>query len=565
MDWLVNLFFGSSVAHTILVFAIAIAFGILLGRINFKGVSLGVTWILFLAIALSHFGLRVDPQTLHFVKEFGLILFVYSVGLQVGPGFFSSFKSGGMTLNALATGIVLLGCITAYIIHVVTGTDMVTMVGILYGAVTNTPGLGAAQQTFTDAVASGAVPAESAGGAESIALGYAVAYPLGVVGVILTIVLVKYLFGINAAKEIERIKEESSAVENSAQRESIVVNNPSLFGKTIQELHGLIERSFVVSRLCREGGSIEIPNSGTVLNKGDKLLLIASPADMDAVVAFLGNRLDMNAKDWEQMESNLCMQKIIITNPHVNGKSLGSLGIRATYGVNITRVTRAGIDLVATARLELQLGDRIVAVGQRSDIERLAEKVGNSVKQLYTPHLVGIFIGIAIGVLFGSIPFMIPGIPQPVKLGLAGGPLIVAILISRFGFKFGIVTYTTQSANLMLREIGIALFLAAVGFSAGEGFVDTIINKGGLVWIGYGFIITMVPMLIIAAVARFVFKLNYYTIAGLVSGSLTNPPGLAYSNALSDTDNAAVAYATIYPLVMFLRVLCAQIMILMAI
>ena len=565
MEWFTNLLFGSSVAHTILVFAIAIAFGILLGRINFKGISLGVTWILFLAIAMSHFGLRVDPTTLHFVKEFGLILFVYSVGLQVGPGFFSSFKSGGMTLNALATGIVFLGAITAYVIHVVTGTDLVTMVGILYGAVTNTPGLGAAQQTFSDALASGAVGLEYADGVENIALGYAVAYPLGVVGVILTIVMIRYLFGINSAKELAKIQQESSSSENNAQRESIVVNNPSVFGKTIQELHSLIDRSFVVSRLCRRGGTIEIPNSKTVIKEGDRLLLIASPSDMEPVVTFLGTILEMDSKDWEEMESNLTMQKIIITNPHVNGRSLGSLGIRSAYGVNVTRVIRAGIDLVATARLELQLGDRIIAVGQQKDIERLSERVGNSVKQLNTPHLVGIFIGIAVGVIFGSIPFLIPGIPQPVKLGLAGGPLIVAILISRFGFKFGIITYTTQSANLMLREIGISLFLAAVGFSAGEGFVDTIINKGGLVWIGYGFIITMVPMLIVATVARFIFKLNYFTIAGLVSGSLTNPPGLAYSNALADTESAAVAYATIYPLVMFLRVLCAQIMILMAI
>lgn len=556
MNWFTDLIFGSTVAQAIFVFSFAITFGLLLGKMKIKGVTLGITWILFVGIAASHFGVNIDPSTLHFVKEFGLILFVYSIGLQVGPSFFTSFKKGGMTLNMLATLIVLLGCLTAYIIHLCSGTSLVTMIGVLSGAVTNTPGLGAAQQTYL----------ETSGTSDpSIALGYAVAYPLGVVGVILSILIVRYAFGIKIDKEDEKLKKAEESNIMGATKISVLVQNDAIINKTILELHGLVEKKFVVSRLCRADGTIEIPTSSTVIEHDDKLLVISAAIDLPTIIAFLGKQIDMQFSEWLRMDSQLVLKKIIITKPRINGKRLEELRIRSLYGVNITRITRAGVDLVASADLELQIGDRVVVVGREEDIERLERVLGNSAKQLREPNLIGIFLGMGIGVLFGSIPFMIPGIPQPVKLGLAGGPLIIALLLSRFGYKFKIISYTTMSANMMLREIGISLFLVAVGLGAGGEFVDTIVNRGGYLWIGYGFIITMLPLLIVALIARFACKLNFYSIIGLLAGSYTNPPGLAYCNSVSETNYAAVSYATVYPLVMFLRVLTAQVMILMAI
>lgn len=554
MNWLNELILGSGIAHSVLVLALVITLGILLGKVKIGGVSLGITWILFVGITASHFGLKLEPHLLHFVKEFGLILFVYSVGLQVGPGFFSSFKKGGVTLNGLAALIVILGCTTAYVIHLVTGTDLVTLTGILSGAVTNTPGLGAAQQTFADV---------TGGDNQNIALGYAVAYPLGVIGIIFSIILIKYLFRIKPERENEEISA-SAKGEKEAVKYSVAVKNSAVFGKTIQELHQLIDKKFVVSRLCRTNGRIEIPTSSSILYEGDKILVISGNQSHPSITTFIGEELNMSADAWLKLDTELAVKKIVITKPSINGKTLEELRVRSVFGVNITRITRAGIDLVAAADLELQLGDRVLVVGDKKDIESLAKVLGNSAKQLREPNLVAIFLGIAIGVFFGSIPFMLPGIPQPVKLGLAGGPLIIAILISRFGYKFKIVTYTTQSANLMLREIGISLFLAAVGLGAGEGFIDTIVNNGGYVWIGYGVIITVLPLLIGAAVGRFVCKLNYYTLMGLLAGSTTDPPALAYSNSASPNSHPAVAYATVYPLVMFLRVLTAQILVLQA-
>ena len=498
-NWFTDLVFNSSIAHSILLFAIAITCGIFLGKIKIKGVSLGITWILFVGIALSHFGFIVEPTTLHFVKDFGLILFVYSIGLQVGPGFFSSFKKGGMTLNMLAAIIVLIGCITAYIIHLVSGTNLVTMIGVLSGAVTNTPGLGAAQQTFMDI---------SGNNNPEIALGYAVAYPLGVMGVILSIVILKYICRVNTQRENENITKEESNKTAAPEKVSVKVKNSALFGKSFLQLHELIDKDFVVSRLCRADGKIEIPTSSTIIAEGDKLLLISTVHDVPSVIAFLGEKLEMQFSDWTEMESQLTIKKIVITKPRINGKRLDELKIRSVYGVNVTRVNRAGVDLVAAGDLELQIGDKVLVVGRDEDIEKLAGILGNSSKQLREPNLMGIFLGIAIGVLFGSIPFMIPGIPQPVKLGLAGGPLIIAILISRFGYKMRIISYTTQSANMMLREIGISLFLAAVGLGAGEGFVDTIVNKGGYMWIIYGFLITLIPQIIVTIIGKYELKLN---------------------------------------------------------
>ncbi|MEG1118809.1 MAG: putative transporter [Bacteroidales bacterium] len=555
MNWFTDLILGGGIAHSVLVLALVITLGISLGKVKIGGISLGITWILFVGIAAGHFGLVLEPHLLHFVKEFGLILFVYSVGLQVGPGFFSSFKKGGVTLNAIALLVVILSCTIAYIIHIVTGTDLVTMIGVLSGAVTNTPGLGAAQQTYTDITGD-----QNA----SIALGYAVAYPLGVIGIIFSIVIIKSLFGIKLEQENEKIRSSADKDIKAAKKYSIVVKNGAVFGKNILELHDLIGKDFVVSRLCRKDGKIEIPTSASTLEEDDKILVISNAQNRPSIITFVGKELNMTFDSWIKMDTQLALKKIVITKPNINGKTLEELKVRSVFGVNITRVTRAGIDLVAAGDLELQMGDRVLVVGDEKDIDSLAKVLGNSTKQLREPNLIAIFFGIAVGVFFGSIPFMIPGIPQPVKLGLAGGPLIIAILISRFGYKLKIVTYTTQSANLMLREIGISLFLAAVGIGAGEGFVNTIVNNGGYIWIGYGVIITILPLLIGAAVGRFIYKLNYYTLMGLMAGCTTDPPALAYSNATAPNSYPAVAYATVYPFVMFLRVLTAQVLMLFA-
>ena len=555
MNWFNDLITGTSIAHSVLVLSGVTALGVLLSRIKICGVSLGVTWILFVGIVAGHFGLTVEHNVLHFIKEFGLILFVYSVGLQVGPGFFSSFKKGGLTLNAVAVMIVLMGVVIAYIIHLVTGTSLVTMVGVLCGAVTNTPGLGAAQQTYLEAT----------GAAEpSIAMGYAVAYPLGVVGIVMSIVVIKGLFRMNMDKELEKATGSSADTTKMATKYSVGIKNAAIFGKTIEELHSFIDKDFVVSRLCRESGKVEIPASTTKLLEGDKLLVISVEANKEPIVAFFGELLDMTSDEWMEMDSHMATRKIVVTKHKVNGKTLGELKVRSVFGVNVTRVNRAGVDLVAAPDLELQIGDRVLAVGDEQKLDSFAKMLGNSAKQLREPNLLAIFLGIAVGVVFGSIPFMLPGMPQPVKMGLAGGPLIIAILISRFGYKFNIVTYTTLSANMMLREVGISLFLAAVGLASGEGFVDTVVNKGGFAWIGYGVIITLVPMLAGAAIGRYAFKFNYFQLMGLIAGSGTNPSGLAYSNSVSPINQQAVSYATVYPLVMFLRVLTPQILILMA-
>lgn len=555
MSWFSELVTGTSIAHAVLVLSGVVAVGVLLSRIKICGVSLGVTWILFVGIVAGHFGLSVDPVIINFIKEFGLILFVYSVGLQVGPGFFSSFKKGGLTLNGVAVITVFISVLLAYLIHVITGTSLVTMVGVLCGAVTNTPGLGAAQQTYIDAT----------GVADpSIAMGYAVSYPLGVVGIVMSIVMIKGLFGMTMEKELEKAAGSSADASKMASKFSVEVRNTSIVGKTIEELHNLIDKGFVVSRLCRVNGKVEIPASPTTLNVGDRILVISVEQNKDSIVAFFGEQVDMSTDEWEDMDSQMTTRKIVVTKHSINGKTLGELKIRSVFGLNVTRVTRAGIDLVATPDLELQIGDRVRVVGDDKNIESLAVALGNSAKQLREPNLLAIFLGIAVGVIFGSIPFMLPGMPQPVKMGLAGGPLIVAILISRFGYRFKVVTYTTLSANMMLREVGISLFLAAVGISSGAGFVDTVVNQGGLAWIGYGVIITLVPMLAGAAIGRYVFKFNYFQLMGLIAGCGTNPSGLAYSNSVSPINQQAVSYATVYPLVMFLRVLTPQILVLMA-
>ncbi|MCH5305839.1 MAG: putative transporter [Rikenella sp.] len=556
MEWIETLFFGSGVAHSIFLIALVIALGIALGKIKIAGISLGITWILFVGIALSHFGMQIDPQTLHFVKEFGLILFVYSIGLQVGPSFFSSLKKGGLTLNMLATAIVLLGVAIAYMLHLATEIPTETMVGILSGAVTNTPGLGAAQQTFSDM--------KPGVDASSIPLGYAVAYPLGVVGIIVSIMAMRLFFRIKLDKENEAAHS-GEQEDNGAERISIRLENPVIAGRTVGDISGLIDRTFVISRVCHySDGRTEIASNDTKINLGDKLFVIVAPKDEEVLVAFLGHKLDMDFAEWEKLDSHFISRRVMITKRELNGKRLGDLRLRSAYGINITRVNRAGVDLVATRDLHLQMGDRVTVVGTETGVAEATKVLGNSMRRLREPNLIPIFIGIFLGVLLGSMPILLPGVPQPLKLGLAGGPLIVSILISRFGPQYKVVTYTTMSANLMLREVGIALFLAGVGLGAGEGFVETIVEEGGYKWIGYGVIITMVPLLVVGVVGRLFYKINYFTLSGLLSGSMTDPAALAYSNTVAGNDLPSVGYATVYPLTMFLRILTAQLLILLA-
>lgn len=558
MELLKNLFegypdlWGGGVAHSVLILSLVIAFGIMLAKIKVAGVSLGITWILFVGIVFGHFDMTLNEHLLHFMKEFGLILFVYSIGLQVGPGFFSAFKKGGLTLNLLAMLVVFLGVVITIILHFVTGTPITTMVGILSGAVTNTPGLGAAQQANSDL---------NGIDAPEIALGYAVAYPLGVVGIILSLIALKYILRINTKTEEAEAERGLGHIQELTVRPiSFEIRNEAIDGKKIKDIRPLMNRDFVISRVrYHDGQETELANSDTVLHLNDKILVISTPKDIEAISVFFGKQIDMQ---WEQLDKKLISRRILITKPELNGKMLSQLKIRNNFGASITRVNRSGVDLVAAPQLQLQMGDRVTIVGSELAVSHAEKVLGNSMKRLDHPNLIPIFLGIALGCILGSTLFVFPGIPQPVKLGLAGGPLIVSILISRFGPQYKMITYTTMSANLMLREIGISLFLACVGLGAGKGFVETVIYDGGYVWVGYGVIITIVPLLIAGLVGRYVFKLNYYTLIGVLGGSTTNPPALAYSNDLTSCDAPAVGYATVYPLTMFLRVLTAQMLIL---
>ncbi|EGF56238.1 putative transporter [Bacteroides fluxus] len=558
MELLRNLFegypnlWGGGVAHSVLILSLVIAFGIMLGKIKVAGISLGVTWILFVGIVFGHFNLNLDEHLLHFLKEFGLILFVYSIGLQVGPGFFSAFKKGGLTLNVLAMLVIFISVLITVILHFTTGIPITTMVGILSGAVTNTPGLGAAQQANSDF---------NGVDAPEIALGYAVAYPLGVIGCILALLALRYLLRINTKQEENEAERGLGHLQELTVRPvSVEIRNEAVNGKMIKDVKPLLNRAFVISRIRHKGSAeSELANADTVLHVEDQILFIANPIDVEAIIAFFGKKI---AVEWEQVDKNLISRRILITKPELNGKSLAQLKIRNNFGASITRVNRSGVDLVAAPHLQLQMGDRVTVVGSELAVGHAEKVLGNSLKRLNHPNLIPIFLGIALGCILGSLPFAFPGIPQPVKLGLAGGPLIVSILISRFGPQYKLITYTTMSANLMIREIGISLFLACVGLGAGKGFVDTIIYEGGYVWIAYGAIITVVPILLGGLVGRYVWKLNYYTLIGVLSGTNTNPPALAYSSDLTSCDAPAVGYATVYPLAMFLRVLTAQLLIL---
>lgn len=550
-------------AHSILVFAVVIAIGMFLGKFKIKGISIGSTWILFVAIILSHFGVRADSTVLNFMKDFGLILFVFSIGLQVGPGFFHSFKKGGLKLNLLAAGLIFLAVGVTVVIHYVTGEDMPTLVGVMSGAVTNTPGLGAAQQTLSDSMRSQNYLASDVSAASSgLASAYAVAYPLGVLLVIALMIFFKSAFRIDLKKEKTALDNEEDHADQ-ARRMHCEVENPAIFGMKLAEVTKDIKSSFIVSRILRDGVT-SIPGPDTVLLQGDKLLIVTSQNNVDPVRILFGEEVPMHLQDWQKMDSQLVGRRLSVTKASMTGVTLSSLDVRANYGVSVTRVIRAGVELVARPNLFLQMGDSLWVVGPEDGIRDVADLVGNQTKSLNRPNLIPIFFGIAIGVVFGSIPITIPGIPEPIKIGLAGGPLIVAILLAYFGPKWKITTYTTQSANMMLREIGISFFMAAVGLGAGETFVSSIVN-GGYWWILYGALITFIPVLAIGLIGRFACKLNFYQICGLISGGTTDPAVLAFTQGAYGTDYTSVNYATVYPLSMFLRVLVAQLMILTAI
>ena len=547
----------SGTAYSILLFAIVITAGLCLAKLNFKGITIGSTWILFVGIVMGHFGFLPNARVLAFMKDFGLILFVYSIGLQVGPGFFSSFKNGGVKLNLLAVGLVLMAAITAFVIHLVSGESLQTMVGVMSGAVTNTPGLGAAHQTLIDVKGSGSETSV-------LASAYAVAYPIGVLGVLALMILLKAVFKVDLEREAEQIEAQSSTADG-ARRMHCAVSNPAIVGKRIADvLDEELKNEMVISRIMR-GGEEFVPNQDTVLKEGDKVLIVTTQKCVDRIRIVFGAEVPMHLDDWIKGRKGAPqLIRLGITKTDLTGKKLGDILFKLQYSVSVTRVVRSGVELVASPELRVQVGDYLQVVGDKEGIDAIAKLVGNKASALDKPNLLPIFLGIAIGVVFGCIPISLPGIPQPIKLGLAGGPLIIAILISCFGPRAHITTYTTQSANMMIREIGISFFLAAVGLGAGKTFVSSLM-AGGWWWILYGAIITIVPVLVISLLARYVFKLNFYQICGLIAGGTTNPPVLAFAQNAYGSKYVSVNYATVYPLSMFMRVLVAQVMILLAV
>ena len=560
MDWLIDLLRpgSTSLASTILLYSLVIFTGIWLGKVKIFGVSLGVTFVLFVGILLGHLGYVVQGDTLHFLREFGLILFIFSIGMQVGPGFFSSFKEGGVKMNGLAVLGILLNAALMVGIYFIQGgsqgdTSIVEMIGVMSGAVTNTPGLGAAQQTVLQ------VNSEAYEASQQMSMGYAAAYPLGVVGIIVTMILIKKIFRIDVDREIKEVEDEKS---DSALAPHIVtfrVTNELIYGLSLEKLHTLISVNFVVSRIEKPDGTVVIPRAADVLEKDDLALVVCSQQDEEIFNRFIGPKVD---KKWEMEKGPVVSRRILVTKTEYNGVKLGSLRLHSAYQLNVTRVNRSGMDLLANPGLRLQMGDRLTVVGKLDDINNLAQRLGNSMKRLNEPNLVTMFIGIFLGIVVGSIPLQFSGMSVPMKLGLAGGPLVVAILISAYGPKFHLVTYTNSSANLLLREIGICLFLASVGIAAGKDFAATVFNVRGAMWVGYGFIITVIPLIVVGVIARWKYRMNYLAILGMMSGGYTDPPALAYANKVANNDTPAVAYSTVYPLTMFMRVIVAQVMIL---
>lgn len=559
MDWIVNLFTNTeSVAHIALLYAIVIAIGVYLGKIKIGGISLGVTFVLFAGILAGHVGFTGPKEILTFVQDFGLILFVFMIGLQVGPGFFESFKKGGVTLNMLSASAILLNILVmfgCYYLFFDTSNpnNLPMMVGTLYGAVTNTPGLGAANEALLSVFPNGA---------PSIANGYACAYPLGVVGIIGATILIKYICKINTADEEEQLNEEDAANPHAkAHNMHLRVENAYITGRTLREVSEFLNRDIVCSRLLHNG-EVSIPNSKTKFEVGDELLVVCAEADAEAIKAFIGPEVEAEWDREKDEVQHFVSRRIIVTRPEMNGKTLGKMHFSSVYGVNVTRISRQGMDIFAGRNHHFHVGDKILVVGPEENVNRVAEIMGNSVKRLDAPNIATIFVGIMVGIIFGSLPFAIPGMPVPLKLGIAGGPLIIAILIGRFGYRMKLVTYTTTSANMMLREIGLVLFLASVGIKAGAGFWDTVVQGDGLKYVGCGFLITVIPILIIGTIARLKFKFNYFTIMGMLAGTYTDPPALAYANASCSKEAPAVGYSTVYPLCMFLRIFTAQIVVL---
>ncbi len=559
MDWIINLFTNTeSVAHIALLYAIVIAIGVYLGKIKIFGISLGVTFVLFAGILAGHVGFTGPKEILTFVQDFGLILFVFMIGLQVGPGFFESFKKGGVTLNMLSASAILLNILVmfgCYYLFFDTSNpnNLPMMVGTLYGAVTNTPGLGAANEALLSVFPNGA---------PSIANGYACAYPLGVVGIIGATILIKYICKINTDEEEQQLNDEDAANPHAkAHNMHLRVENAYITGRTLREVSEFLNRDIVCSRILHDG-VVSIPNSKTHFEVGDELLVVCAEADAEAIKAFIGPEVEAEWDREKDEVQHFVSRRIIVTRPEMNGKTLGKMHFSSVYGVNVTRISRQGMDIFAGRNHHFHVGDKILVVGPEENVNRVAEIMGNSVKRLDAPNIATIFIGIMVGIIFGSLPFAIPGMPVPLKLGIAGGPLIIAILIGRFGYRMKLVTYTTTSANMMLREIGLVLFLASVGIKAGAGFWDTVVQGDGLKYVGCGFLITIIPILIIGTIARLKFKFNYFTIMGMLAGTYTDPPALAYANASCSKEAPAVGYSTVYPLSMFLRIFTAQIVVL---
>ncbi len=558
MDILKNLFYGfpdlwgGGVAHSVMILALVITLGLCLGKLRVKGVSLGLAWILFIGLIFGHFSLNLDEHLLHFLKEFGLILFVYSIGLEVGPGFFSSFKNGGKSLNLLSIIVIALSIVTTLAIYSVSGTSITSMAGILSGAVTNTPGLGAAQQAFSDLRHIDA---------PSIAAGYAIAYPMGVLGVILSFIILRYALGINKEKEEAEAKRGMGHLEEMTLNTfSIQVTNFMIFDYSVKQIRDLLKRDFMISKIIRKNSDMhdEIVNGNTIISEGDILQIVAHPTVVEPITALLGERVKVAE---EKYGKELITRRILITKPGINGKTISQLQIRSNLGANVTRVNRNGVDLIATPDLKLQLGDRVTIVGTELAIAHTEKVLGNQMKRLNYPNLIPIFLGIMLGCIVANIPFFIPGIDENLRLGLTGGPLVVAILIGYFGPKYNLVTYNTISANLMLREIGICIFLACVGLGTGEQFIQTVATESGMIWILYGIAITMVPIILGGIIGKFVFHINYFTLLGVLAGANTNPSALAYVRDQTTADAPTVGYANVYPFAMFLRIVTIQIII----
>ena len=560
MDWLINLFTTQdSIAHIVLLYGIVIAIGIMLGKLKIGGISLGVTFVLFCGIVAGHFGFTGPTPILNFLQDFGLILFVFCIGLQVGPGFFESFKKGGVALNGISVLMIFLNIIVMFACYYLffdtsNKTNLPMMIGVLYGAVTNTPGLGAANEALTSVFTNGQIP--------QIANGYACAYPLGVLGIIGATILIRFITKTNLKTEEEELEAEEAANPHAKPLAiTLEVSNVYLAGRTLSQISEFLGRDIVCTRILHQG-EMTLPNKNTKFEVGDKLHIVCAEADAEAIKAFIGPETDFEWENAKTENQPMISKRVIVTNPKMNGKTLGKMHFSSVYGVNITRITRQGMDLFASRNHHFHIGDRVMVVGREENVNRVAELMGNSARSLNVPNIATIFIGIVIGILFGSIPIAVPGVPVPLKLGLAGGPLIIAILIGRFGYRIKLVTYTTTSANMMLREMGLALFLASVGIKAGAGFVHTVVQGDGLLYVLTGFFITIIPILIVGPFARWKFKFNYFTLMGMIAGTYTDPPALAYANSSCSKEAPAIGYSTVYPLSMFLRIFTAQICVL---